>query len=214
HERSLISGNGGPAFWQETFAAAWGAFSRRASEAVRTRLGDESLAVRYYAQKSADSWALPLQEVADFRLMCLLRDPRDVWVSSVAFHHRRAAEGDSFLPLSADQSEEELLKRFIEDQRQRLRWLANVEERLGAPVIRYESLIKDLPGEAERIGAWLGVHLDAEAVARRRGEYAGHVTAGSIEQSVGRWRREMSPEVAALFWGAMGSELEQLGFES
>lgn len=212
-ERSLISGNGGNEFWQEAFVAAWAAFSDRAREAVQMRLGDESLEVRYYAQKSADSWALPFGSLPDYRLLCLLRDPRDTWISSVAFHQRRAAEGDSFLPIGPDEAEGEYLKKFIEDQRQRLRWLATVEAELGAPVIRYESLIRDLPGEAERIGAWLGAHLDAEAVARRRGEYAGHITSGSVEGSVARWRGEMEPEVAELFWAAMGDELEQFGYE-
>ncbi len=212
-ERSLISGNGGKEFWQETFEASWAAFSRRACEAVKARLGDDSVEIRYYAQKSADSWALPFEDLPDIRLLCLLRDPRDVWVSSVAFHRRRSAEGEKFLPLDEGQSEDEVLKQFVEDQRRRLLWLQGVEEERGAPVVRYEDLVTDLPGQAEKIGDWLGVRLDAEAVARRRGEYSGHITAGSVEESVGRWRREMSPEVAGLFNEAMGAELRALGFD-
>ena len=213
-DRSLISGNGGKEFWQEAFEGAWGAFSKKAREAVQERLGDRSLEARYYAQKSADSWALPFDQLPRIRLLCLLRDPRDVWISSVAFHRRRAAEGERFLPIGEDESEQGLLEQFIEDQRKRLRWLAGVEEERAAPLIRYESLITDLPAESERISEWLGVPLDAEAVARRREEYSGHITAGSVEQSVGRWRREMPAEVAARFWDSMGPELEQLGFEA
>lgn len=213
-ERSLITGNGGgKEFWQEAFDGAWEAFSNRARNAVRTRLGDESLEIRYYAQKSAESWAIPFEDLGDIRLLCLLRDPRDTWISSLAFHRRRLEKGDSFLPLAGDSSEDELVRRFIEAQRHRLRWLVDVEEKLGAPLIRYEDLIRDLPGQAQVIGEWLDLRLDAEAVARRRGEYSGHVTAGSVEESVGRWRREMSTDVASLFWAAMGTELEQFGFE-
>ena len=212
-ERSLISTDGGKEFWQETFEASWAGFSRRACEGVKARLGDDSVEIRYYAQKSADSWALPFDGLPGLRLLCLLRDPRDVWVSSVAFHRRRAAEGEKFLPLGEGQSEDDVLKQFVADQRRRLHWLQGVEEERGAPVIRYEELVADLPGQAEKIGDWLGVELDAEAVARRRGEYSGHITAGSVEESVGRWRREMSPEVAGLFNEAMGSELRALGFD-
>lgn len=210
-ERSLIGGSEGT-FWREAFDAAWAAFSRRAREAVRARLGDGTLGVRLYAQKSADSWALPFEQLPELRMICLLRDPRDTWLSSIAFHRRRLAEGDVFLPVDPGSSEEEMLAKFIGDQRERLRWLLTVEEERGAPVIRYESLVTDLPGEAGRIGAWLGVRLDAEAVLRRRGEFAGHMTSGSPEQSVGRWREEMGPELGARFWEAMGDELSRLGY--
>lgn len=213
-ERSLISGDNGRQFWQEAFEPAWAAFSARARGAVRKRLGDDSLEVRYYAQKSAESWALPFERLPRIRLLCLLRDPRDVWLSSVAFHRRRVAEGDSFLSLEPGESEDDLLRRFAEEQRRRLRWLVEVEEESRAPVVRYESLVRDLPAETERIGEWLGVRLDAEAVARRRGEYSGHITSGSVEESLGRWRREMPDEVAALFRESMGAELEALGFEA
>lgn len=210
-ERSLIGGGEG-AFWREAFDAGWTAFSKRARQAVRSRLGDGALPVRFYAQKSADTWALPFAQLPGLRLICLLRDPRDTWISSIAFHRRRLAEGDVFLPVDPDASEEQILTKFIDDQRERLRWLLTVEEELGAPVIRYESLVTDLPGEAGRIGAWLGVRLDAEAVLRRQGEFAGHMTSGSPEESVGRWRGEMDGDLAARFWQSMGDELMQLGY--
>lgn len=210
-ERSLAGGSEGT-LWREVFDAAWIAFSKRARQAVRSRLGDEALEVSLYAQKSADSWALPFEQLPRLRMICLLRDPRDTWLSSIAFHRRRLAEGDVFLPVDPDSSEDEMLGKFIDDQRERLRWLLTVEEERGAPVIRYESLVNDLPGEADRVGAWLGVRLDPEAVLRRRGEFAGHMTSGSPEQSVGRWRGEMDAGLAARFWEAMGDELSQLGY--
>ena len=212
-ERSLISGRGEREFWRDAFDAAWAAFSERAREAMRSRLGDETLPVRYYAQKNADSWAMPLDRLGGVRLVCILRDPRDTWVSSVAFHRRRVASGYAFLPLGPEEPEEAALGQFIEDQRTRLRWLHTVEAELDAPLVRYESLVSDLAGEAERLGEWLGVRLDAEAVLRRRGDFTEHITAGKVEQSVGRWRGEMSADVAARFWAAMGEELAEFGYE-
>ncbi len=212
-ERSLISGSGERKFWQDALDAAWAAFSERAREAMRSRLGDETLPVRYYAQKNADSWAMPLEQLPELRLACILRDPRDTWLSSVAFHQRRVASGDAFLPLGPEEPVEAALGQFIEDQRTRLRWLRTVESELDAPLVRYESLVTDLAGEAKRLGEWLGVWLDAEAVLRRRGDFAKHITAGKVEQSVGRWRREMATDIAARFWAAMGEELAEFGYE-
>ncbi len=211
-ERSLIGGSGGT-FWREVFDAAWLAFSKQAREAIRSRLGDANLAVRYYAQKSADTWALPFERLPGMRMICLLRDPRDTWLSSVAFHRRRLEQGDTFLPIDPGGSEEEMLTIFLDHQRQRLGWLLTVEAERGAPLIRYENLVTDLVGEAGRIGAWLEVELDGEAVLRRRGDFTGHMTSGSPESSIGRWRSEMPPEVAERFWETMGDELAQLGYE-
>ena len=211
-ERSLLAGGGERELWEEAFESVWATFSRRAREAMRSRLGDQGLEVRYYAQKIAESWALPPSLLADARLLCILRDPRDTWMSSLAFHRRRAAVGDSFLPLGPDDSEDDFMRKFIEDQRTRMQWLRGVESD-DVPVIRYEALVGDLAAEAERLGEWLGVRLDAEAVLRRRGDYAKHMTAGGPEQSVGRWRQEMGADVAALFWQAMGEELAAFGYE-
>lgn len=212
-DRTLIAGTGDREFWRDAFDPAWTAFSTRARAAIRSQLGDPDLELRYYAQKSADSWALPLDRFPDLRLVCLLRDPRDTWISSVAFHRRRASEGDAFLPVEPNGSVEEVLDKFLNDQKHRLRWLQTAAKDLDAPVVRFENLVADLPREAERLGDWLGVRLDAEAVLRRRGEFSGHITAGSAERSAARWKDEMSDELAHRFGEAMGTELSELGYE-
>ncbi|HEX5984268.1 MAG TPA: sulfotransferase [Solirubrobacterales bacterium] len=213
-ERSLVEPGSGRELWEDLFEAAWAAFSERARAACRARLGDPSLAVRYYAQKNADSWALPLDRLPPLRMICVLRDPRDTWMSSLAFHRRRQADGEAFLPITAERSEEEVLATFIEDQRNRLTWLREVEAEEGSLLVRYERLVADLAAEAERLGEWLGLRLDGEAVLRRRGEFEGHITSGAVEQSVGRWRGEMPPALADRFWQAMGAELTEFGFEA
>lgn len=196
-DRTLIAGAGDREFWRDAFDPAWAAFSTRARAAVRKQLGDPDLELRYYAQKSADSWALPLDKLPELRLVCLLRDPRDTWISSVAFHQQRA----------------EMLDKFLDGQKHRLRWLQTAEEDLDAPVVRFEDLVADLPTEAERLGDWLGVRLDAEAVLRRRGEFSEDITAGSAERSAARWKDEMPAELIDRFRKAMGPELSQLGYE-
>ena len=54
-------------------------------------------------------------------------------------------------------SREEHLEQVIRRQRERLRWIAELQEQDQIPIVRYEDLVLDLPGTAERLGSWLGV---------------------------------------------------------
>ena len=214
-QRTLIAGDGSEGFAKAIFEAAWSEFSKRAREAMRAEFGDPSLAVRYYAQKNAESWELRADDVPlpQLNLIALLRDPRDVWRSSVAFHRRRKGEGGTFLPIADGASEESYLDEFIEQQKTRLGWLQAQAAEGEMPILRYESLIADLPAEAKRLSEWLGVHLDAGAVLQRSEGFGKHITASNPEASVGRWKSEMSEELASRFAAAMGTELAELGYE-
>jgi Sulfotransferase family len=215
-QRALIADRGSDTFARAIFAAAWTEFSERAREAMRGEFGDPDLEVRYYAQKNAETWELGSDEVAlpELKIIALLRDPRDVWQSSVAFHRRRKKEGGTFLPIAEDASEDSYLAEFIEQQKTRLDWLRARSAENELPVVRYESLIADLSAAAQRLGEWLGLRLDAGAVLHRREGFGQHITANSPEASVGRWKDEMPAELAARFSAAMGPELAELGYEA
>jgi len=71
-----------------------------------------------------------------------------------------------------------------------------------------------MPGTAERLGSWLGVKLDAEATGRDKSFRSKHMTAATPEQSVGRWRTELEPEVAERFTRDLGAELRAVGIEA
>jgi hypothetical protein len=215
-QRSLMAGDDSEGFAKAIFEAVWAEFSKRAREAMRAEFGDPGLAVRYYAQKNAETWeidtdAVPLPQL---NVIALLRDPRDIWQSSVSFHRRRQEEGGTFLPIAAGAPEDSYLGEFLEQQKTRLGWLQAQAADGEMPIVRYESLIADLPTEAERLGEWLGVRLDAGAVLQRREGFGKHITASNPEASVGRWRSEMPEEVAARFAAAMGAELAELGYEA
>jgi hypothetical protein len=77
--------------------------------------------------------------------------------------------------------------------------------------VRYEELVRDLPGVAARVGSWLSVELDAEAVARERRMGWVHRTAPSTEESIGRWRRDLPGDVAKTIAHELGPELEAVG---
>ena len=74
---------------------------------------------------------------------------------------------------------------------------------------RLQLLIVDLHGTAERLGAMLGLTLDADIIANRSDD---HVTAPSVEASIGRWHRDLAEDVAERIWTSLGSRLEALGY--
>jgi hypothetical protein len=82
-----------------------------------------------------------------------------------------------------------------------------------AVVVRYEELVTDLAGVAARIGEWLGVELDADAVLAQRSDYAHHVTADSVNASIGRWRNDLAPGEASQIARALGPRLTAYAYQ-
>jgi glycosyltransferase involved in cell wall biosynthesis len=199
---------------QRCFELAWREFSRRAAREHRGQLEDgasDTGPVRYYAEKHLNTWKVPLAQVPPVKVIALLRDPRDSWVSINAFNEAR---GSGALGRDRAGSREEHLENVIRRQRERLRWIAELEEKGETPIIRYEDLALDLRGTAQRIGDWLGVEIDPNAGVGGESFHVEHMTSANAEQSVGRWRSEMEPEVVERFSRELGSELRALGFEA
>jgi hypothetical protein len=199
---------------RQMFDLAWCEFSRRAANQVREEHGDPNAEVRYYAEKHQDTWLVGLDQLPPLNVLVLLRDPRDTFVSFHAFHAIRRERGGMFeaaLP-SPGETPEERTTRFIERQRERLRWIAGLSSSQEFPLFRYEDLVTDLPRQARRLEDWLSVRLDPEVAAGDTEMRGLHVSAQTPEASVGRWKREMRREVAQLFNRELGEELEALGY--
>jgi hypothetical protein len=198
---------------QRAFELAWREFSHRAARERLSDLGldpETSPPVRYLAEKHLNTWKVALGQLPPHKLIVLLRDPRDSWVSINAFNDTRGGG-----PLGRDRagSREEHLDQVIRRQKERLRWIADLEEKGEVPIVRYEDLVLDLPGTAQRLGNWLGVELDAKSVLRDKSYRSKHMTAESAEQSIGRWRTELELEVAERFSSELGPELRAVGIE-
>jgi hypothetical protein len=194
----------------------WREFSRRAASYTRKQRGDGSTDVRYYAEKHLNTWAVDLDELPPVRVMALLRDPRDTYVSIHAFNRKRREAGTDDAPQIGQrmgESDEEWLTRHLERQRDRLRWIRRAIKKGTMEVFRYEDMVRNLPAQAARLEEWLDVRLDPEAVAVDEDMRRTHVTAESPDSSIGRWRREMSPELVRRFNDELGPELKALGFE-
>ncbi len=198
-----------PSISQRCFEFAWREFSRRATHATRVTHRHPEADVSHYAEKHLNSWLLDRGELPPFRMLVLLRDPRDTYASLLAFSATPWAE----LGQRHAVDEDDYLRQFIARQRERLRWIAGLEAGDDTAIVRYEDLVRDLPAVSRRLGDWLGVELDAESVMRDRRVGWVHRTADSPEQSIGRWRSDLPAEVAEMIGAELRPELDALGLE-
>jgi hypothetical protein len=210
--RDLMEGTepGAPSMSQQAFDFAWREFSQRATAVTRVAHRDPEADVRYYAEKHMNSWLLDRDELPPFRLLVMLRDPRDTYASLLAF--REATKAELGQREAADEAD--YFRRFIERQRDRLRWIAALEESPETTIVRYEELVRDLAAVSGRLSAWLGVELDADSVLRDKRVGWVHRTADSAEESIGRWRSDLPKEVAETIGGQLRAELRALRFET
>jgi hypothetical protein len=197
------------------FRVVWEEFSRRAAEQTHKRTKRRNANVRYYAEKHLSTWQVDLDRLPPVRVIALLRDPRDTYVSIMAFSRRRDQAGRKrSMGRQPGESPEAWLDRHLARQKERLVWIRQALEKETIPIIRYEDLVLNLKGEARRIEQILDVELDPAAVVGDERMRSTHVSADSPEKSIGRWRREMPPELVRRFHDELGDELEALGFDT
>ena len=209
--RSLIeSSSREEAMSRHCFELAWQEFSRRAIRWERAQNGSGNAPIRYYAEKHLNTWLVDPHELPAFRVIALLRDPRDTYASIVAFD--QLMNGRSGFG-SVEVGSREHVAEIVGRQRQRLRWIAKLLDRGEVPVIRYEDMVNDLGGVARTLEDWLDVELDARAVLADRQMRKVHVSARSPEESIGRWPRDLDPEVASIFSEQLAPELQAVGLE-
>ena len=207
--RELLAGDdpAEPTISEQCFRFAWGEFSRRATSATRVAHREPEADVCYYAEKHLNSWLLDRRELPPLRLLVLLRDPRDTYASLLAFRAAPWAE----LGQRHAKDEDDYLRQFIQRQRERLRWIARLEEGPDTAIVRYDELVRDLSGVAGRLESWFGVNLDAGAVMKERRIGLVHRTAPSTDESIGRWRSDLPGEVAETIGRELRPELDTVG---
>jgi len=166
---------------------------------------DRAPSSRWYAEKLA----CPVEPIVTAEIpLCVVdvvRDPRDVVASMIAFGGR---SGPRAFGRSPDDTDDEWIAGLLRT------FAARIDTMLAPSAdstrLRYEDFAVDLHATADLLGERLGVHLDAEAALAPRLD--NHVTAPSTEESIGRWRRDLSPDLADAIWSALGSRLENLGY--
>ena len=191
---------------------AWRQFSRRAALAAADGDAKRARAYTYYAEKHLNTRMAEVGELPSLRLIVLLRDPRDSYVSIREFNARRG-ENSAPIGIGPDEEEAQWRARYIRNSRGRLRWIASISDASDHAIVRYEDLATDLVGVARRLERRLGIELDPKAVLADADLHARHATSESAEDSVGRWKKELPRAEAREFAEGLGDELRALGFE-
>jgi hypothetical protein len=153
-------------------------------------------APRFFAEKAFPGFTAGLirELYPGARELVLVRDLRDVVCSIVDYNAKRGLAMWGFGGADGDEGGFALLR--TQASRMLRRW------RAGAALVRYEDLIAQ--PESTLAAAFSSAGLDAreETVARVIDEaarvapraQAAHQTSATVGQSVGRWRRDLSPE--------------------
>jgi hypothetical protein len=161
----------------------------------------------WYAEKLAYSIDPVIDAGIPLRLIDVVRDPRDVVASMIAFGERSGPWGFGRTP---GQSEEDWITALITTFAKRI-------DTILAPTavptlrLRYEDFAVDLHGTAETLGALFGLTLDPDMLTARSDD---HVTSPSVEASIGRWHRDLAKDVAERISTSLGPRLEALGYSS
>jgi len=195
-------------FWQACFLAAWEVLSARAKTSADAQ--QPGITATHYAEKTPPWVSGELAGLLPFTALMPIRDPRDVFLSIVAFVAQRGQAGFGMQP---GETPADFARRFVPHQRRRLAEASRARRDGSAAIVRYEDMIADLPGQADRLSRLLGVHLDPAAVPGPDRSPARHMTSASAAESVGRWRREMEPGLLDVFGEGLGRELTALGYE-
>ncbi len=165
---------------------------------------------RLYAEKLAVGVSTIAQAGIPLRVIDLVRDPRDVLPSIRAF----TARGIDGFGRRPGMDEIDYLETFIE------RYASGLRE-MAAPMpagverirVRYEDLVLDLRSEAARLGEWAGVDLDPSSVEANRGRHEHHMTSATAAQSIGRWRRDLTPREADRIAERLADQMRPYGYE-
>jgi GT2 family glycosyltransferase len=177
-------------------------------------------APRYYAEKCWPEHFTP-RIVAELypegREIMLVRDFRDMVCSILGFNAKRGFA--SFGRESADSDDEFIRELRVSANRMLESWQDRSET---AHLVRYEDLILDAEPTLTGMFEYLDLDSDPATIRRlieeaesvnREGQ-ADHKTSSSVAASVGRWSRELSPELIEVCEESFGDILSAFGYEA
>jgi hypothetical protein len=188
-------------------------------ETFYSRLAGPGERPRFFVEKY-----LPHQTVTDLlaemypgsREVILVRDFRDMLCSVIAFNRKR---GYAAFGRANAGSDAEYVETVISSSAQWLR--RRLQERgEAAHLVRYEDLIQDPVPALEAIMGYLGLETSEQAIAAtlERAEADSpkvdeHRTTDNISASIGRWKRDLPPELAPVCAEVLDPVLTEFGYE-
>lgn len=179
----------------------WAAWSRR----VRQRRPGAAM----YAEKLAVDVDTVVDAGIPIRVIDLVRDPRDVFASILAF----TASGVDGFGRRPGQSDDDFLETFLTTFRRGVDTIARTRPGIERRLVHYEGLVDDLDRVSGSLADWLGIDLDPDRVSAQVDQHAHHITAPSPAESIGRWRRDLAPAVTRRILDELGDVMHLLGYD-
>jgi hypothetical protein len=178
----------------------------------------ESKSPRYFAEKCVPGahQQMLLEIYPEAREIFVIRDLRDIVCSAGSY---AGSYGQPWYVGSGASSEEDWVRNIL--PRLASLFLDAWNERAeSAILVRYEDLVTRTRESLEPVLAYVGVDSSARAIdalldaatASDPGRERAHMTSRSAIDSVGRWRRELSPALRRACDEALGEPLAALGY--
>ena len=169
-------------------------------------------AKRFYAEKTYGDHAERMRRAGtEPRMINLVRDPRDIVSSVRAFDAKRGYHG---FGRAEGQSDRAYLTAFLEAIRTNLDRMQRRAAEFDHVWLRYEDVVTDLDGTARRLSDWLAVELDPAAGAPAGRAYRRHATTTTPEESIGRWRNDLSDDDLEEVERVLGDRLRTHGYDA
>jgi hypothetical protein len=157
-------------------------------------------AVRFFAEKNNNlhrpTRMFVRKVFSGAREILIVRDPRDVLCSHMAYFSSTQEKAFHQLSHSCRQL------RQIHDA-----------AREDACFIRYEDMIRGDAATYDRLSAFLDADVTSSDGAAGRSMFDRHGTSESPEASIGRWRRDLTPELREQTLAEWGGFLESFGYD-
>jgi hypothetical protein len=178
--------------------------------------GQQDAPLVYFAEKHfPDDYPRLLRELYPTgRELFLVRDSRDMIASMRAYNARKGFADFGRQKAGSDEAWLEELCRGVTALRDAWR-----ERGEPASLVHYEDLVRQPATVVPRLLATLGLEASPETVARMIAagvadapDLRGHGTAESAEASIGRWRRDLPPELQAMVAARFGDLLPEFGY--
>jgi Sulfotransferase family len=143
----------------------------------------------------------------------LVRDPRDMFCSILSFNRKRGYSAFGRESAASDEEYVETVRRSGESLLRHMR-----ADGRAVHLLRYEDLIREPVQTLEPLLDFLGLDgADAAAMVERASIATDgmdhHMTAPSAGASIGRWRRDLDPELAELCDGVLSPIVAEFGYE-
>ena len=195
----------GEYLWKHALLSVWEGFSK----AIAAKKANVPRPI-YYAEKCAPWLPMYLKDVLPFRVIFLVRDPRDIFLSIKAFNKKRGYPAFGRRRWEGDMA---FAKRWVKLIQKRVATVKSELELFKGMLIKYENLIANLHGETTRLGDWLNIRLNTETVEGGVEKHRHHITSDNPSLSVERWKREMPPRLRSFLTNELYEELNYFNYD-